>query len=195
MNQPIRTAMAVLMALVITTLGSASKASATTLEIGGVAQNKSVSLETTFSVGGSFLITDTSTVIANTCTSSALKGSTSSPFSGSVIAGPFTSMSWTNCTEGNPTVDAAGSFIIERIGATTNGTVRWTGTKVTVPSPFGPLTCTTSNTDIGTFTGVASTSAHGIIDVSAVIACTVIGTARWTGQYLFTVPTGLGVTG
>jgi hypothetical protein len=172
---------------------SASTASATTLEIGGVAKNAEVALETTIGSGGSFLETDTSNFSANTCTSSAIKGHTESPFTGTTVGGPITTLSWTNCTEGNPTVDKAGVFSVERIGTTTNGTVRWTGSTITTPSFFGTFECTTNNTDIGTITGVASGSA--IFHVNAVVSCTLIGSAKWSGTYTVTSPAGLGVTG
>ncbi len=171
----------------------ASTASATTLEVGGVAKNASVSLEATIASGGSALLTDTFGATANTCTTSVVKGSTSSPFTGTTVGGPISTLSFSNCSEGNPTVDAAGSLTVERIGTTTNGTVKSTGAKVTVPSFFGTLTCTTSSTDIGTLTGVASGSAK--FDINAVLSCTVIGTAKWSGTYTVTSPAGLGVTG
>ncbi len=196
MRQPMRIAATVLMALT-TALVGASSASATTLEIGGVAKNAEVVLETSIAPGGSFLETDTFGATINTCTSSTMKWHTSSPFTVAdpgTIGGPITSLSWSNCAEGNPTVDAAGTLTIQHIGSTTNGTVRWSGLKLTTPSLFGTLTCTTSGTDIGTLTGVAKSTEHAKFDFSAVIPCTVIGTAKWSGTYTVTTPTGLSVT-
>ncbi len=162
----------------------ASTASASTLEVGGSAKNASVSIEATIASGGSALLTDTFGATANTCTTSTVSGETSSPFSGTTIGGPITTLDFSNCSEGNPTTDLPGTLSVERIGTTTNGTVRSTGAKVTVPSFFGTLTCTTSGTDVGTLTGVASGSAK--FDINAVLSCTVIGTAKWSGTYTLT---------
>jgi hypothetical protein len=75
-----------------------------------------------------------------------------------------------------------GTLSIEAISGTTNGTLRSNGATVTVPSPFGTLTCTTSNTDIGTLTGTSSFIA--VIDVNAVLNCGFfIPSARWEGTY------------
>jgi hypothetical protein len=102
-------------------------------------------------------------------------------------------MSFSKCTEGSVIVDAAGTLSVERIAGTTNGTVRSNGAKVTVPSPLGSLTCTTSNTDIGTLTGVASGKAR--MDVNAVLNCGFfLPSAKWEGSYVVTSPEGLGVT-
>jgi hypothetical protein len=171
----------------------ASTASATTLSVGGVKQNKAVTIEATIKSGGSALLTDTAGFAANTCTSSTVKGSTTSFTSAGTapIGGPLSTLSFSGCTEGNPTVDAAGSLTVEWIKGTTNGTVRSNGAKVTVPSFFGTLTCTTSNTDVGTLTGVAAGNAT--FDINAVLSCTVISTAKWSGTYTVTSPAGLGV--
>jgi hypothetical protein len=171
----------------------AGSASATTLEVGGVAKTTSVAIEATIASGSSALLTDTFNASANTCTSSTVNGSTSSPFSGTTVGGSITTLDFSSCTNEKVVTDANGTLSVERIGSTTNGTVRSNGAKVTVPSPFGTLTCTTSNTDIGTLTGVASGSAK--FDINAVLPCTVVGTAKWSGTYTVTSPAGLGVTG
>jgi hypothetical protein len=181
------------LAMAILGLAASSTASATALEVGGVAKNAEVAYEMSIASGGSLLMTDTFGVAMNTCTTSIVKGSTVSPFSGATVGGPLSTLSYSNCTEGTPTVDAAGSLSVERIGTTTNGTVRSSGTKITTPSLFGTLTCTTSNTDIGTLTGVAWGKAT--LDINAVLACSVIGSAKWSGTYAVTSPSGLGVTG
>ncbi len=163
---------------------TASSATATTIAVNGVTKNSEVTLEAIIASGGSALLTDTFGATANTCTSSSVKAHTVSPFTGTTVGGPITTLSFSSCSEGNPTVDATGSLTVERIGTTINGTVRSSGAKVTVPSFFGTLTCTTSNTDIGTVTGAMSGSAH--LDLNAVLSCTVIGTAKWSGTYTFT---------
>ncbi|HWC48779.1 MAG TPA: hypothetical protein VG448_07855 [Solirubrobacterales bacterium] len=167
----------------------ASTASATTLEVGGVAKNEAVTIKASLKEN-SALLTDTNNISANTCTTSTVEGKTST-FTGAAVEGPISALSWSNCTQGNPTVDAKGSLSVTNISGTTNGTVRSTGANVTVPSFFGNLTCTTSNTDLGTLNGKKEGSAT--MTINAVLSCTVIGTARWSGTYTVTSPSGLGV--
>jgi hypothetical protein len=174
----------------------ASTASATTLEVKGVTQTGSVTIKSSLKSGTSALLSDTFGFFANTCTVSTVEGSTSTK-TGTAVEGPISTLSWgttaTPCKEGNPTVDAAGSLSVERIGTTTNGTVKSKNAKVTVPSALGALTCTTpaEGTDLGTLTGVASGQAT--MDINAVLNCGI--TAKWTGTYVVTSPEGLGVTG
>jgi len=163
----------------------ASTASATTLESNGVKQTGVVSIESTLKSGTSALLSDTFGAFANTCTVSTVKGKDSTSQTGTTVSGPVESLSWSSCKEGNPTVDAAGSLSVENIAGTTNGTVRSIGAKVTVPSAFGTLTCTTAaspGTDLGTLTGVASGTAT--MDINAVLSCGI--TAKWTGTYTVT---------
>jgi hypothetical protein len=171
---------------------TASSASATTMEIGGTAQNQEITYTFRLKVGFSFIITDTSGFAANTCKEAHIHGHVSFPFDAVSVLGGITSFYYKSCTEGNPTVDSAGTLSFERIGTTTNGTVRSNGLKITVPSFFGTLTCTTSNTDFGTLTGVSSGEAT--LDVNAVVSCTVIGDSRWQGTLSASTPSGLGVT-
>jgi hypothetical protein len=171
----------------------ASTASATTLKIGGTTQNTDVTIKASLATGTSALLTDTFKAFANTCTSSTVEGNDSTKTSGTVVEGPITTLDFSSCTEGNPTTDLPGTLSVERIGSTINGTVRSNGAKVTVPSFFGTLTCTTSNTDIGTLTGTTDTTKHATMDINAVLSCTGIGTALWTGTYTVTSPTGLNI--
>lgn len=191
MKQPMRMVTAAVAAMTMTALIGAPSASATTLEIGGVAQNKEVALDLSLATA-SLLKTDTAGIVMNTCTASNMKIGTVNLFSGITIGGPVAVLSYGNCSEGNPTVDAAGTLTIERIGTTTNGTVRSSGTKTTTPSFFGNISCTTENRDIGTLTGVASGNAA--LDINVVMDCDVFGTVKWSGSYTVTSPTGLGVT-
>jgi hypothetical protein len=168
----------------------ASTASATTLETKGVAENAAVTIKASIASGGSALLTDTFGVAANTCTSSTVEGTTT-VFTGSAVSGPISVLGWSNCTEGNPTVDAKGSLSVTNISGTTNGTVRSTGAKVTVPSFFGTLTCETNGTDLGTLNGKKEGTAT--MTINAVLSCTVVGTAKWSGTYTITSPANLGV--
>ncbi|HWC48778.1 MAG TPA: hypothetical protein VG448_07850 [Solirubrobacterales bacterium] len=173
----------------------ASTASATTLETKGVAVNSAETIEATLASGASALLTDTNNVSANTCTSSTVKGTTakdsSGDFTGPVVEGPISTLTWSNCTQGNPTAELNGTLSVENISGTTNGTVRSNGAKVKVPSFFGTLTCTTSNTDIGKLNGVKEGNAT--FTINAVLTCTVIGSAKWSGTYTITTA-NLGVS-
>jgi hypothetical protein len=168
----------------------ASTASATTLSTKGVGENAAIPIKATIASGGSALLTDTFGVAANTCSTSTVVATTQGKFTGGAVEGPVNIMEWANCTEGNPTVDAKGSLSVVNISGTTNGTVRSTGAKVTVPSFFGPLTCTTENTDIGTLNGKKEGTAT--MTINAVLECTVVGTAKWSGTYTITSPANLG---
>jgi hypothetical protein len=164
----------------------ASTASATTLETGGLKQSGAVTLEA--SANGSILLSATGGGFANTCTASNVLGTTST-FTGTTVSGPISSLTFSKCTNEPVTVDAAGTLSVEAITGTTNGTVRSNGAKVTVPSPFGTLTCTTSNTDIGTLTGVAVGTAT--MDINAVLNCGIfLPSAKWEGKYNLTTNGG-----
>jgi hypothetical protein len=158
----------------------ASTASATTLETNGVTKNAAVTIDATAS--GSILLQATGGGFANTCTESTVQGTTVTPFTGTTVGGPLSSLTFKKCTNEPVTVDAAGSLTVERIGSTTNGTLRSSGAKVTVPSPFGTLTCTTSNTDVGTLTGTASGTS--VVDINGVLNCGFfLPSAQWIGTY------------
>jgi hypothetical protein len=175
----------------------ASTASATTLEEKGVAKNSAVTIKASLKSGSSALLNDTSGFFANTCTGSTVEGTTekdsSGDFTGPTVGGAISGLTFKPCTREEVVVDTKGSLSVASISGTTNGTVRSIGAKVTVPSPFGLLTCVTASgegTDIGTLTGVASGQAT--MDISAALNCGSI-TAKWTGTYVVTSPEGLGV--
>jgi hypothetical protein len=169
----------------------AGPASATTLELGGVTQNKSVSLEATIKSGTSAVLRDTSGFSVNTCTSSEVAGSTETTFTGPTVTGKVSKLTFSNCTD-PVTVHKNGTLHVA-YSSGTNGTVSSSGAEVTVDGPFGYITCTTgAGTTLGTLTGVSSGNAT--MDVNAVLNCTVISTARWTGTYTVTSPAGLGVS-
>jgi len=185
--------LAAVAAMALMAIGAGS-ASATTLEVKGVAQNSAVEITASLKTGTSALLQTTSGAFANTCTASHVSGKTTS-FSGATVGGPIASLTFTSCTSSPVVVDAAGSLTVERIGATTNGTVRSSGAKVTVPSPLGgTLTCVTGEgTDIGTLTGVKEGNAT--MDINAVLNCGFLApSSTWTGTYTVTTA-NLGVTG
>jgi hypothetical protein len=170
----------------------ASTASATTLETNGVKQTGTVTIHAT--AAGSILLSATGGGFANTCTESTVHGWTTT-FTGTTVSGPITDetvegktkvgLTFSKCTNEPVTVEAGGTLSVEAITGTTNGTLRSNGAKVKTPSPFGTLTCTTSNTHIGTLTGTASGTS--VIHVNAVLNCGIfLPSAKWEGTYNIT---------
>jgi hypothetical protein len=165
----------------------ASTASATTLETNGVTQSGGVTIKSTAS--STITLESTSGVFSNTCSTSTVEGTTSVT-SGTTVSGSISALSFSNCTHSPVVVVSKGSLSVERIGTTTNGTVRSSGAEVTVPvTIFGSVvstTCKTNNTDIGTLTG-SSVSGGSKITLSAILECGgVLPSARWTGTYTIT---------
>jgi hypothetical protein len=175
----------------------ASTASATTLEKNGVKVTTNSTIHATLEAGTSLVWSSTGGGLANTCTASTIGGTTTNA-TGTTVGGPLSIWTFEFCREdqtGGPVVvDTPGSLSIENIRnknengeevATTNGTVRSIGTKVTTPSLFGPLTCITAaspGTDIGTFTGKASGNAT--LDINAVLNCGFfLPSAKWEAKY------------
>jgi hypothetical protein len=178
--------------LVITALAAlvgANSASATTLEVGGVTQNKSVGMVMTLRSGTSTILKDTSGFSANTCTTSELSGSTASPFSGATVTEAVSAWVFNNCSS-PVTVHKNGTLHFAYTSGT-NGMVSSSGAEWTVDGPFGYLPCVTGNgTTLGALTG--SKEGHATMDWNAVINCGI--SARWTATYTVTSPTGLGVS-
>jgi hypothetical protein len=169
-------------AAALTLMVLASTASATTLDVTDLKINGAVTIHGTGR--GSISLSATGGGFANTCTESTFHLSTST-FTGTTVSGPLTTLTFSKCTNEPVTVDAAGTLSIEVIGSGPNGTVRSNGAKVTTPSPFGTLTCTTSNTDIGTLTGTSTTTT--VVDVNAVLNCGFfLPSAKWEGSYNIT---------
>lgn len=180
--------------LAVAYLVIAAPASATTLEVKGVKQTSATTIDLSLVAGTSVVIKDTFGNFVSTCTSSTLQVSTTTP-TGGAASGPDSDWIISSCTEGAPTVDAKGSLSVTNISGTTNGTVRMISSKVTIPSPFGQLTCVTATgegTDIGTLTGVSSGKGH--LDTHAVMSCGALGWINWEGDFYVTSPEGLGVT-
>jgi len=166
-------------------------ASATTLEIAGVTQSKPIDFETSLTAGTSAILKTTSGTFLDTCTS-AFVWAASNTYTGTV-SGPVAILSFSNCSHTTHVV-TNGSLAVERIGSTTNGTVRSHGALVEVESTtFGiTLECVTATTDVGILTGTSS--GHAVIDINAVINCGFfVPSAKWEGSYTVTSPTGLGV--
>ncbi len=171
---------------------AASSASATTLEVGGVAQNNSITITFTKTSGHKAVLARTDGSLANECTSGDIHISIGSPFTGTTVTGPVSTLSFSNCTR-PVTVHKGGTMHFQHIASTTNGTVSSSGAEVTVGSPFGTLNCKTGEgVDLGTLTGTAS--GHPEMDVSAVLNCGfLVPSATLKGVWTATSPTGLGV--
>jgi hypothetical protein len=135
----------------------------------------------------------------DTCTASTIHGTTT-VFTGTKVSAPISSLTFSACSH---TADllANGSLSIERIGTTTNGKVRSFGSEVQVKSTFFGITVTCrtgAETDIGALTGKSGTvegDKLAKMDISATIDCGSLGNSSWTGTYVVTSPTGLGVVG
>jgi hypothetical protein len=168
----------------------AGSASATTLEIGGVKKNESVTLTASLKSGTSLAFKNTGGLFVNTCTTSHLHGATASPFTGESVTGPLSSLTLENCTR-PMVVHAPGSLRIEYIAGTTNGTVFSENTEVTVNVGGISFPCKTgTGTPIGILTGTAS--GHAILDINVALDCLIW--LKLEATYVITGPTGLGVS-
>lgn len=175
-------------------------ASATTLEVAGVAQNTSAPLTGSLTPGTKLVIARTDGSLANECEGSHLQGATTSPFTvadPAEITASVESLSFTSCTR-PLTVHRAGVLHIAHQAGTTNGTVTSSGAEWTAGSPFGTLTCKTgAGVDIGTLTGATTASnpgPHAVIDINAILNCGfLVPSASYKGTYIITAPTDFGV--
>lgn len=169
-------------------------ASATTLEVGGVAKNSSVELGWSMKAGGTATWVLTGGSFANKCSTTQLSGKTEGTFTGASIGGKVSSLTFSTCTTEKVEVVKPGSLDIAWISGTTNGTVTSTNTEVKVPSPIGTLTCVTpaAGKDIGTLTGKASSQAE--LDINTVLNCGFLAPSlTFQASVVFTVTFGLGV--
>ena len=166
-------------------------ASATTLTINGVAQNKSVSITAVLS--GKTVFKDEFGTTTDVCEASELKMSTEGTFTAATVGGKVGTQTYTKCSHAT-TVDANGSLSFAWTSGL-NGEVKSAGTEVTYFSTFFGVTAlckTGAGTKLGTLTGNGS-GGHATLDMSAVIGCGILGNATWTGTYTVTSPVGLGV--
>jgi hypothetical protein len=173
----------------------AGSASATTLEKEGATQSGAVEINASIEPETSAILEDTNKLTQDTCLASTAVGTTTTT-TGASVGGPISSLTFSECTH-TTHVLANGNLSVSRIGSTTNGTVTSSGAEVTVKSTvFGvSIVCKTgAGVDIGTLTGTAS--GHATMDINAVVNCgSFVPTAKWTGSYIVTSPTGLGVVG
>jgi hypothetical protein len=169
-------------AAVLASMAFASTASATTLETNGVANAGAVT--THASAESELVLTATSRAFANACSESTIESTTTTPFTGTRVGGPVSTLTFGACVD-SVTVHRPGYLEVENISGTTNGTIFSKSAEVTTGSPFGNLTCRTAaaGTDLGTFTGGVT----GTIDINAVINCGFfLPSARFEGKYIIT---------
>lgn len=177
-------------AAVAATLGAGS-ASATTLEVGGVAKSESVKITMTLKPGTSYITRDTFGFVNNTCTQAHGGASTTSPYSGTTVTAPVSEIMFSNCNS-SIIYHKPGTLHFSHVAGTTNGTVVSSGAEWTSSSPFGTLACKTGEgTHIGTLTGVKE--GHATLQAKTPLTCSGISV---TGEYtvIVTTPTGLGFT-
>lgn len=187
---------------------AAGSASATTLEVGSVTKNESVTLTLSLVSGTSAILSRTDGSLANSCTASHTHGYTLSPYTGTKVTGTWTGhlvfekeagakpedgMSFSSC-ERVVTVHDPGTFWIEHIAGTTDGWLYSENLIMTGSSPFGTLTCTTgAGTTIGRLTGKASGNAR--LDMNGVLNCGfLVPSASWKADYWLTSPGATGVS-
>jgi len=200
----LRTSASVAMATALLAMLGSSSASATTLEVGGVTKNESVTMTLTLTSGTTMAFKTTSGSFQDTCTTFEAVGSTEGSFTGTQVSGKGTVPNFGNCTHTTHAV-TTGTLSSEWIkegpkkGEVTNGTVRSSGAIVEVESTtFGvTLKCTTNNTDLGTITGTDGAPAtHAVMDVDAVVNCGFfVPSAKLEASVTVTSPTGLGIVG
>jgi len=196
MNQLKRIAASALAAAAIAVTVCAGNVSATTLEIGGVTQNKSVEINVAVQTGGSAVFNSTEGFEANACKESRIRGNTTT-FSGTAVTGWLSTLNFTKCTKESVVVHSAGQFYIEHEASTTNGNVYSENAEFTVPTSFGfTVTCKTGvGTKIGTLTGSAGGfSSFATLHVNSVLNCGfLLPSLTWKGTYTSTWTEGLGV--
>jgi hypothetical protein len=180
-----------LMAAALVAVAGVGTASATTLAITGVVQNRVVETTATVKAGTSNLLKDEFGTTTDTCTESLITADTES-FTNPSIGGIVTKLVIGKCTH-TTTVIAPGKVSFTWTSGS-NGTVSSSGTEVTVQSTFfgASAVCKTgAGTNIGTLTGVSEGNAT--LDINAALNCGILGKASWTGTYIYTSPHALKV--
>jgi hypothetical protein len=179
-------------ALVTMAFLGAGLASATTLEVKGVAQNKSISVTGSLKAGTSMILKDEFGTTTDTCTTAEVKGATEGTFTGASVGGKIGTMTFKNCTH-TTTVIAPGSMSVVWTSGT-NGSVTSSGSEVTVQSTFfgsSAICKTGTGTTVGTVTGVKE--GHATLDINAKVNCGILGSGSLTGTVTGTGSGGLGV--
>lgn len=187
--------LAVLAAAALVAFAAAGTASATTLEIEKKEQNKTVPFTASLAPESSMRFEMTNGTAVNTCTESEFNGDTvpdgDGDYTGTTVNARLVEFYFAKCTK-PIAVDNGGNLSIAWIEGT-DGTVSSVGAEITVGSPFGTVNCKTgTGLDIGTLAGVATGKAT--LYVNAVLNCGFLfPSTKWSGEYVFTSPNGLGV--
>lgn len=170
----------------------ASKSS-TTLTATGTPKNEAITITASLNAGTKLVLARTDGSLANECAESHLHGATESPFTGPIVTGALSTLTFGKCTREGVLAHKAGKLYVAYTEGP-NGRVSAEQTEVTVPSPFGTLNCKTgSGTTLGTLTGTSS--GHATFDANAVLNCGfLVPSATLKGTYTVTSPTGLGVS-
>ncbi|HEY3435491.1 MAG TPA: hypothetical protein VGK41_07535 [Solirubrobacterales bacterium] len=172
---------------------SAGTASATQLEVGGAPSASPITITASLDPESTALLSTTSGSLSNTCKESHVHG-TAPNGSSAKVTGPISSLTFGKCDPEGVTVHKNGNLYVEWNGGT-NGDVFSEEAEVTVPTTSGiTANCKTQNgTTIGELTGVKS--GHATMHIKAVLNCGfLLPSATWSGTYIVTSPTGLGVT-
>jgi hypothetical protein len=167
-------------------------ASATTFEVKGVAQNKSVTATGSLKSGTSLILKDEFGTTTDTCTTAEVKGATEGTFTAASIGGKLGTLTFKNCTH-TTTVLASGSMSVVWTSGT-NGSVTSSGSEVTVQSTFfgsSAICKTGAGTKVGTITGVKE--GHATLHINATVNCGILGNGNLTGTVTGTGSGGLGV--
>jgi len=183
-----------LFAVVLLACVGVGTASATTLEIGGVAQNQAVTIEGSLEENSKTIWETTTGQILEICEESTIKGKTEGAFTGgATVGGKVSTLTFGECLP-EVKVLKPGSFTVEWI-SNTKGTVKSSGTEVEFEDEIMGimLTCSTgASTDLGLLTGVAAGNAT--LEINAVINCGFFRpSVIWKAAYTITSPQGLGV--
>ncbi|HET8814292.1 MAG TPA: hypothetical protein VFM51_04980 [Solirubrobacterales bacterium] len=194
MNYPKILVLTVTSAMALMAFVSVSVASATTLEVGGTTKNEAVSIAISLTSETSGYMRYTSGAIFDTCTVSTGEGSTTSPYTGELIAGEESSSSLSSCSR-PVTIHEIGEVSVTWRSGSTDGTVFSKGDEFTVRSPLLEyLICTTGEegTHVGTVTGISE--GYALMDINAVVTCTGGTTTVLEATYTVTSPEGLGIS-
>jgi hypothetical protein len=136
-----------------------------------------------------------------TCTTSEVAGKIDQHGNGVTVKGNISKLTFTGCNF-PVTVKKAGSLELHakthtNPGVETTGTVTSTGAEITIETSIANCIFTTTNTDIGTFTGTEDTGTTSRLDIESSniprtghsIFCGANGV--WTGAYTITAPDNL----
>jgi hypothetical protein len=170
----------------------ADVASATTVEVKGVAQNKSASATGTLAAGSSLILKDEFGTTTDTCTTSTIKGATEGTYTGASVGGKVSTMTYSGCSHTVHVLKNGSMSFVWTSG--TNGFATSKESEVTIVSTFfgASAVCKTgTGTQIGTITGVKE--GNVTLHINGTINCGILGNAKLTGTFTGT-GNGFGLT-